>query len=78
MSDIGVPELLIIFLIAAMWAIPIILLVIGVRWLLERTRSGMHAAPPGHDPALGVLRERYARGEIDASEFEERKRTLGA
>jgi putative membrane protein len=78
MADIGVSELLIIVLIAAMWVIPIILLVIGVRWLLERTRSGTHVVSPGHDPALGVLRERYARGEIDAAEFEERKRTLGA
>ena len=30
----------------------------------------------GDDGALAVLRERYARGEIDAAEFEERKRTL--
>ena len=28
-----------------------------------------------HDP--GHLRQRFARGEIDATEFEERKRTLG-
>jgi putative membrane protein len=76
MSDIGVPELLIIVLIAVMWAIPIILLALGIRWLLARTSSGTHPASPGYDPALGVLRERYARGEIDATEFEERSRTL--
>jgi putative membrane protein len=34
-------------------------------------------APPA-DTALAVLRERYARGEIDATEFEERKRRLGS
>jgi putative membrane protein len=31
----------------------------------------------GDDGALAVLRERFARGEIDAAEFEERRRTLG-
>jgi uncharacterized membrane protein len=31
---------------------------------------------PGDDTALALLRERFARGEIDATEFEERKRTL--
>jgi putative membrane protein len=33
---------------------------------------------PLADTALAVLRERYARGEIDAAEFEERKRRLGS
>ncbi len=30
------------------------------------------------DSALEILRERYARGEIDAAEFEERKKQLRA
>ena len=52
---------------------------------LERTDLRMRqsaadrssGAPPGEDTALELLRQRYARGEIDAAEFEERKRTLG-
>jgi putative membrane protein len=57
----------------------ITLVVLGIRWLLRNTGSGLHAPgpPTAHDSALATLRERYARGEIDATEFEERKRTLG-
>jgi putative membrane protein len=52
---------------------------LGVRWLVRSLNSppaGGHAA--GEDSALAVLRERFARGEIDADEFEQRRRTLGS
>jgi putative membrane protein len=41
-----------------------------------------HAAPPPAEPArpedraLTILRERYARGEINSAEYEERRQTL--
>jgi putative membrane protein len=35
-----------------------------------------HQMPPGRTP-VDILKERYARGEIDRQEFEERRRVLG-
>lgn len=35
-----------------------------------------HHAPPGRTP-LDILKERFARGEIDKEEYEERRRVLG-
>ena len=56
----------------------IVLIALGIRWLV-RNSEGRSGGPPadGDDTALALLRQRYARGEIDATEFEERKRTLG-
>jgi len=62
------------FLHMFLWWILIILgIVVLVRWLSHDRGSHLR-----HDRALEVLRERYARGEIDKAEFEARKRDLGA
>lgn len=54
-----------------------ILLVVGavllVRWIFSA-----RAARRGGTGALEILAERYARGEIDREEFQNRKRDLGA
>ena len=52
------------------WAILITGTVLGIRWLVAQGRA------PGNDTALEILRERYARGEINRDEFEARKRDL--
>jgi putative membrane protein len=50
----------------------------GIRWLMRQSAKDRYQGEtPGEDTALALLRQRYARGEIDATEFEERKRTLG-
>lgn len=55
------------------------LLVIGtvllVRALSDQARGGSHPAP---DRALGIARERYARGELTREEFEVIRHDLGA
>jgi putative membrane protein len=56
-----------------LWSVPIILgVVVLVKWLSSAKRD----APSLADRALEILRERYARGEIDKDEFDKRKRDL--
>jgi putative membrane protein len=55
----------------------IVLLVI---WLVRQTAGGVAAPGPGlaagGESALDILRKRYANGEIDKAEFEEKKKAL--
>ena len=53
------------------WGLVITGAVLAIRWL---TTTGAGAT---RDRALEILRERYARGEIDREEFESKRRDLG-
>lgn len=44
-------------------------------WLIRRSDRGHSDQPPTPD-ARDILRERFARGEIDEEEFERRKKVL--
>jgi putative membrane protein len=58
-----------------LWWVLILLGVIAlVRWGFGRQPRG--SGRPEQDRALAILRERYARGEIEKAEFEERQRDL--
>ena len=61
---------------ALWWVLIIVGLVWLVMWVSGRGPAG-RGRTASEDRALTVLRERYARGEIDEAEFEERKRVLG-
>lgn len=52
------------------WALVIVGLVLGIRWLVAQGRGSRS------DTALDILRQRYARGEINREEFEAKKRDL--
>ena len=56
-------------------ALVVLGIVLVVRALQSSGERGGDAAPPRPD-ALRILEERFARGEIDRQEFEERRRTL--
>ena len=57
------------------WGGIILLVVLAVRWFGS---GSSHAKTPedSRNKALDILQERFARGEIDKEEFEERRRLL--
>lgn len=64
------------------WVLIVLGIALIVKWLF-RSGSRPGADDQGGragrgDRALAILRERYARGEIDKQEFEERKRDLAS
>lgn len=64
--------LMMIVVIAAV----VVVVVLIVRWL---GGPGYAAHPPAahHRSAVDILKERFAKGEIDKAEYEERRRVLG-
>ena len=60
------------------WIIGLFLLV-AIIWFIVRTSSRNQASNQiNNRSALEILKERYARGEIDKDEFEEKKRNLNS
>ena len=61
------------------WGGIIVLIILGIRWLIRQNAQDRYQGTDAtsDDTALALLRQRYAQGEIDAAEFEERKRILG-
>lgn len=54
-----------VLIVAAIWAVGAL------------SRRGQHPEPPA-DPAVETVRRRYAQGEIDEAEYEERLRILNS
>ena len=68
----GAGGLVMMLMMLVFWGVVIAVLVLGIRWLVSQGRG------PAQDSALAILRERYARGEINREEFETRRRDLDA
>lgn len=62
-----------IFMLALVIAVAVLL----VRWLGGPWQTTAPHHPQSGRTPLDILKERFARGEIDKEEFEERRRTLG-
>jgi putative membrane protein len=60
---------------AIFWVLVIIGIFFLVKWLVEQGKGNRNKAI-GEDSALEILKKRYARGEIDQKEFEQKKKDL--
>jgi putative membrane protein len=69
MPSPGPIEILVIIAIAAMFVIPVVIVV-------NLLRSNTRAAGSDRDPAIDILRQRLAKGEIDESEFQRLRSAL--
>ncbi len=58
------------------WILVIVGVIFLIKWLVQSTKAESSAIHSGSSRALDILRERYARGEIDKREFEEKKKDL--
>lgn len=57
------------------WVLIIVGIVVLVKWIATSSSGGVgHSG--GDSKALDILKQRYARGEIDEQEFQKRKRDL--
>jgi putative membrane protein len=63
-------------LMLILWVAVIVGIIFLIRWLVVSSRTGGPGASHDADSALAILKKRYARGEIDKQEFEEKKRDL--
>jgi putative membrane protein len=55
------------------WGVVIFAGVTGIRWFVNQTKQ---TKQPRTDSAMEILRERFARGEIEKDEFEAKKKEL--
>lgn len=67
-------------IIAILWFIfeivLIVAVIIGVIYLIKHLSGNESRGASGHDQAMEILRQRFARGEITEQEYEEMKEKL--
>jgi putative membrane protein len=64
-----------VLIVVLFWGLVIAAIVLAIRWLIRSDRRGGHEGPIAPE-ALEILRQRYARGEIDEAEYERRRAVL--
>ncbi len=57
------------------WGLIIVGLIFLIQWLASLSRAPK-TYEKAHDSALDILRQRYAKGEINKEEFDQKKRDL--
>lgn len=70
----GIGGLVMMIMMILFWAALIVGIIYLIKYLAQQPRMAGQAPAP--DQAMQTLRERYARGEINREEFEERKKDL--
>ena len=63
-------------MMAVFWIVVIIGIIFLIRWLARSTSHGSREAR-SEGSALEILKIRYAKGEINKEEFEQKKKDLG-
>lgn len=58
-----------------LWIVGILGIVLLLKWILAE-KGGQVGHLPGEQSAMAIPMERFARGEIDMAEFEERRQAL--
>jgi putative membrane protein len=75
MGDWGMGWFGMIFMII-FWGLIIVGLVLLIRWLIQNTSSRASSDVSTGSKAMDILKERYAKGEINRDEFESMKKDL--
>mgnify|MGYP001545770515 CR=1 FL=1 len=75
MGDWGMGWFGMIFMII-FWGLIIVGLVLLIRWLIQNTSSRTSSDVSTGSKAMDILKERYAKGEINRDEFESMKKDL--
>jgi putative membrane protein len=60
------------------WVLIIVGLIFLIKWLVQSTKGNSSPGQSRPTSAIDILKERYARGEIDKQEYEEKKRDLSS
>lgn len=74
------PMCLSMLLLGVFWVVLFILLIAGMIWAIRLAKREGYFSRKARstDRAIAILKERYAKGEIDQKEYEERKKDLAA